>query len=871
MKGHSIKSLKMLSSYTLENLDDDSLEGSVDECHIFREVFFGRESAQISKSCLVTGSVSFEYDRKIPKDISFCSDSDISVMTIQEDFQNTKENFGQGGICEEFALLTGNTPDVEVKIMKVAPEGHSITKPYLEKAVESSRRWDDAYFTEIDVDELFTPPEDITSNPRPLLRYHTFCVLRAAGWIVGKRKRKDNFKWGVEYMFKTPEGKLVREFYKAWNMCGQRLISNANFIGVCNGKWWTGLTQFWSDFSNALIKVEELRTSGDVIALAHWWSLLDPFAKVVLIEKSLSNLKLGKKVKVERTVVNHSASSKKSDRCEKSIEYKKRNEGKRRIKYDELLRSGIYSNQSTKKSKTRVPKGAKTYKSKKGSCRLLPRCSGKLSGLAVRTVLCWLIDLGVIRINEAIQYRDPQDGSAVKNGVVTRNGILCKCCKKVLSVSEFKNHAGYNMKRPCLNLFMEYGKPFTLCQLEGWSTEYKLRKSATRAIHVEGIDEYDDSCGLCGDGGELICCDNCPSTFHQVCLSTQELPEGSWNCSMCCCRRCGDVVVRTEASVSNALKCLQCEHKYHKDCAKENGIKREFVGPTWFCGETCEKIHTGLHSLIGYVNPISEGFSWSLLRCIHSDQKVHPGENLAALKAECNLKLAVALTIMEECFLPMVDTRTGIHMIPHVVYNWGSEFARLNYEGFYTLVLEKDDILLCVASLRIHGARVAELPLIATCSRYRRQGMCRRLMNAIEEMLKYFKVEMLVVSAIPDLVETWTEGFGFSPLEADEKKSLDRNNFMVFPGTVWLKKPMYQGSTFINNCHGAVLKADSSDPNRDLQEVRHSVDMVPVDSNKFLQDHRFCDDKLVEVDIKLEVEESIYKIVGEAQLDQFVM
>lgn len=61
-------------------------------------------------------------------------------------------------------------------------------------------------------------------------------------------------------------------------------------------------------------------------------------------------------------------------------------------------------------------------------------------------------------------------------------------------------------------------------------------------------------------------------------------------------------------------------------------------------------------------------------------------------------------------------------------------------------------------------------------------------------MLKSFKVEMLVVSAIPSLVDTWTHGFGFTPLEADEKKSFDKTNLMVFPGTVWLKKPMYQGS-----------------------------------------------------------------------------
>lgn len=58
-------------------------------------------------------------------------------------------------------------------------------------------------------------------------------------------------------------------------------------------------------------------------------------------------------------------------------------------------------------------------------------------------------------------------------------------------------------------------------------------------------------------------------------------------------------------------------------------------------------------------------------------------------------------------------------------------------------------------------------------------------------MLLSFKVEKLVVAAIPDLVATWTEGFGFVPVEDSEKRSLNKINLMVFPGTILLKKPLY--------------------------------------------------------------------------------
>ncbi|MBA0561671.1 hypothetical protein Golob_018474 [Gossypium lobatum] len=488
--------------------------------------------------------------------------------------------------------------------------------------------------------------------------------------------------------------------------------------------------------------------------------------------------------------------------------------------------------------------------SKKSRCKLLPRSIGKggkhiteikLYNIGSRTVLSWLILAGVISLNDVIQYRDPEDDSIVKDGLVSWDGIVCNCCNRVLSVSEFKTHAGFKFNRPCMNLFMESGKPFTLCQLQAWSAEYKTRKNGIQKVEADDNDQNDDSCGLCGDVGELICCDNCPSTFHLSCLfmklpkailgkisflvanvpygklaSELELPEGNWYCSNCTCPICGNFVNDKDASSSfDSFKCSQCEHKsfserkkkedgivisivehnienlHHKACLNDKSGLEEKVSDTLFCGGSCKELHLGLSSRLGMINHLSNGFSWTLLRCIHEDQKIHSAQRLA-LKAECNSKLAVALSIMEECFLSMVDPRTGVDMRPHLMYNWGSEFARLNFSGFYSLVLEKEDVVICVASIRIHGVTVAEMPLIATCSKYRRQGMCRSLVNVIEELLISFKVEKLVITAIPNVVETWTKGFGFKLVEEEEREALNKINLMVFPGTVLLSKPLYQ-------------------------------------------------------------------------------
>ncbi|XP_031503143.1 uncharacterized protein LOC116266172 [Nymphaea colorata] len=470
-----------------------------------------------------------------------------------------------------------------------------------------------------------------------------------------------------------------------------------------------------------------------------------------------------------------------------------------RINDDDLLIAAIIKNKDftcTKQSPLRGRKATsrtkRKLKSQKGGCKLLPRnlvqaaqhpLEGEQSTLHKRTILSWMIDSGALFENELVHYRSPKSGALVKDGWVTRDGLLCKCCNNLFSLLAFKIHAGCKAGRLSLNLFVESGESFTLCQLRAWSAEYKTRKGSIRAAEINEVDLNDDTCGICGDGGVLICCDSCPSTFHHACLNNQLLPEDKWYCPYCICEFCGEVAQQ------DVLECSQCERKYHKPCLADR-VRCEgdaSITETWFCGENCQKVYSELRSHIGVVHHIEGGFSWTLLKCIDSDPKVRSVQKLA-LMAECNTKLAVALTIMEECFMPMIDPRTGIDMIPHVLYSWGSNFARLNYQGFYTVILERGDELISVASMRVHGVVVAELPLVATCSGYRRQGMCRRLIKAIEEMLMSVKVERLVISAIPELIDTWTSAFGFKHIDDSSKELYNRINLMVFPGTTLLEK-----------------------------------------------------------------------------------
>lgn len=82
-----------------------------------------------------------------------------------------------------------------------------------------------------------------------------------------------------------------------------------------------------------------------------------------------------------------------------------------------------------------------------------------------------------------------------------------------------------------------------------------------------------------------------------------------------------------------------------------------------------------MKKLVGIKHDLEEGFSCTLIHRsdVGSSTSVSDESQKydVAKQIESNSKLAVALLVMDECFLPMVDNRSGINLIRNIVYNFG--------------------------------------------------------------------------------------------------------------------------------------------------------------------------------------------------------
>uniref|UniRef100_A0A7N8WYJ6 Chromodomain helicase DNA binding protein 4a n=1 Tax=Mastacembelus armatus TaxID=205130 RepID=A0A7N8WYJ6_9TELE len=111
--------------------------------------------------------------------------------------------------------------------------------------------------------------------------------------------------------------------------------------------------------------------------------------------------------------------------------------------------------------------------------------------------------------------------------------ILCDTCPRA-----------YHMV--CLDPDMEKAPEGTWscphCEKEGiqWEAREEVsdgEEDNGETGEMEEDDHHMEFCRVCKDGGELLCCDSCPSSYHIHCLNPPlpEIPNGEWICPRCTC------------------------------------------------------------------------------------------------------------------------------------------------------------------------------------------------------------------------------------------------------------------------------------------------------------------------------------------------
>ncbi|KAG6788727.1 hypothetical protein POTOM_004804 [Populus tomentosa] len=410
-----------------------------------------------------------------------------------------------------------------------------------------------------------------------------------------------------------------------------------------------------------------------------------------------------------------------------------------------------------------------------------------------RTIMSWLIDHGMIIEKEKIYYVDDREGDSddrkqskkevLMKGRARREGVQCECCNEVMTVWDFETHAGSVLQRPYEHIHVARSNSSLLqCQFEVWQSNVEVeRRTFNEIVPRNGAsDKHDDACLICADGGDLICCEKCWSTSHLKCMG---LEVNHWQCL-----------------VSN----------------KELDLNAS--GETSACDSHCGEVYEKLQSLVGVKHELEGGFCWTLLQRMEPDNLDFKDLHLIT---ECNSKIALAWEVLDECFTTIIDRHTQINVVQSVAYSRGSNLNRINFRGFYTAILEKNDDIISAATIRVHGTDLAEMPFFGTRHLYRQNGMSRMLLVTLESVSSHIfsvmGVEHLIIPSVQELTEMWEGKCGFSPVEDAVSQKITDWNTLTFPSAVRLQKALLSTPP---SSPSAVMNADGG------VDVDEGVDMV---------------------------------------------
>ena len=335
------------------------------------------------------------------------------------------------------------------------------------------------------------------------------------------------------------------------------------------------------------------------------------------------------------------------------------------------------------------------------------------------------------------------------------------------------------------------------------------------------FDPNEDQCRVCGKEGELICCDACPAAFHLECIDMTEIPEGDWYCQSCRCFACNSIHKEKDGVKDTTLLCDQCERECHMSCAlnltrasgrtpdvcqpcqpetsaanAENGAPvpasadlngglgdaERVLREDWFCSATCREANAKLKAMCnrGEQRISNSDFSYIL---IHNNKDDPPKPDVKRILSRC-------VSIVEECFTPMIVEGHEKNLSVCMVKGENVVGTYYDYSNFRTLALLYKGEVVCMATVRVFGASLAEMPLIGTPKKYRNKGIARRLISVLDRMLYHeLGVEHIILQALGEVRDLWAH-FGFAKCSPAQRKAWLKFRILSFQGCELLTKPL---------------------------------------------------------------------------------
>lgn len=185
------------------------------------------------------------------------------------------------------------------------------------------------------------------------------------------------------------------------------------------------------------------------------------------------------------------------------------------------------------------------------------------------------------------------------------------------------------------------------------------------------------------------------------------------------------------------------------------------------------KLHTrknefsGFENLIGKQIQLRGNLTWTIIKSMEDSDSPHS-------EAENHIKLSIALDILHECF--------------------EESEKKFDFRRFCFVTLEENGEMVSVAAVRVYGKKVAEIALVGTRFMFRGNGMCRILMNVLEEQVRGLGVERMVLPAVPGVAVAWIDKFGFLKMTKGERLMLLDYTLRNFQGVEMYWKELNKSS-----------------------------------------------------------------------------